>query len=203
MIRVCFLVMGLVLSLTGGLANATPVVSVGNVIAPLNGTVSFQLMVSDSGNAAAQDIEGMLLTLQIGDGSGATPKIQSIDMLTGTIWSGHASSITIPDGGSDPQFAARSILTDTAGDFVVANGVLATVVIDTTGAAPGNYSLKLTGVNGPGSNTDFQNGLGSSVSSVLTNGVLTVPEPASASGVCAMILCLLKRRTPHHRSAAC
>ncbi|MFI5377670.1 MAG: hypothetical protein ACHRHE_00065 [Tepidisphaerales bacterium] len=121
--RVNLLVAGLVLFLAGTAASAAPVVSVGHVYAPLNGTLSFQLTVSDAGNAAAEDIEGMLLTLQIADGTGTTPKVQSIDMLTGTIWTGHGSSAIVPDGGNEPQFASRSIITDAFGDYVNANGV--------------------------------------------------------------------------------
>ena len=69
----------------------------------------------------------MQFSIQIGDGSGLTPSITSIDLLTATIWAGLASTDWPADGGSDPQFASRAIFTDIPGDFVDANGRLATV----------------------------------------------------------------------------
>ncbi|MGA2501468.1 MAG: hypothetical protein ABSH20_27315 [Tepidisphaeraceae bacterium] len=199
--RVSYLVTGLVLFVAGAIASAAPVVSVGTVAGPLNGTVSFQLMVSDTGDAATEDIEGMTLTLQVGDGTNTTPWIEAVDMLSGTIWTGHASLSTLYrlDDASHPQFASWGIYTNDPGDYVNANGVLATVVIDTTGATPGDYSLNVIRVMGSGSDTDFQNGLGESVGSTLTNGVLTVPEPTMASGLCALVLCCLRRRDRAHR----
>ena len=193
--RVSFLVGGLGLFLAGTLASAAPVVNVGTVVGPLAGTVSFQLLVSDLGDIAAEDIEAMTLSLQIrGGGTGTLPTIQPIDILTGTIWSGHASTSLVPDG-TNPQLASVVVFNDAVGDFVNANGVLATVVIDTTGAAPGEYSLNLTGIiPGPGSDTDFQNAEFQSVSSVLTNGILTVPEPSALSLLALAGLATLRHR---------
>jgi hypothetical protein len=151
-----------------------PVISVGNYTAVAGSQVTVQLKVSDLGNVTAQDIEGMTFTVQIDDGTGTAPTIASVDLLTGTVWAGHGSSVFVPSGGSQPQFKTFSVLTGADGNFINPNGLLATIVLDTTGAAKGQYSIKLIGTKISAFDTEFQNHLGSPVKSVITNGTLTL-----------------------------
>ena len=74
----------------------------------------------------------MTFTLQIGAGTGSAPAIGSVNFLTNTIWTGHVSagSVGNPAGGNDPQFQSFSLVTDDFGDFVNANGTLATFTLN-------------------------------------------------------------------------
>ncbi len=158
-----------------------------------------QLTVSNSVDAAASDIEGMTFTVQLADGTGNAPKITSVDLLSGTIWAGHVSpgSIATPSGGDELQFQSRDLLTDNPGDYVDANGLLATVTFDTTGAAAGDYAIQLVGTMTPGSDSAFLDGLGNSLTTTFGEGniTITVPEPSGiALGlVGALALAILVR----------
>jgi hypothetical protein len=170
-------------------ALAAPIVTVGAYTIPVGQSSEPILIdISDSAPAAAEDIEGMVFTLQVASGTGTSPSITSVDLQTDTIWSPVSTSpldVTIPSGGSQPQFASRDILTDNFGEFANANGLLATVDLNTAGVAPGTYALLLTGTIDPGANSQFFNGLGQPVSATFNAGSLTVtsavPEPASAA----------------------
>ncbi len=155
---------------------ANPEVSLNHVYVAKNASQTAQLGVTDGGNAATEDIEGMTFTLQIGAGTGSTPSIGSMDFLTGTIWSGHVSADNIVPaaGGADPQFKSFTLLTDNAGDFVSANGILATATFNATNAALGDYTLKMVGTKDSGSNSQFTNGLGAAVPATFGDGMLTV-----------------------------
>ena len=133
------------------------------------------LAVSDIGNPVTEDIEGMTFTLQIAAGTGASPSISSVNFLTSSIWTGHVSAANVfSAAGSGPQFKSYTLITDNAGDYVNANGTLAAFGISATGAAAGNYSLKLTGTKSPGSDSQFTNGIGNSVAATFGSGTLTV-----------------------------
>jgi hypothetical protein len=170
-------------------ALAAPIVTVGAYTIPVGQSSEPILIdVSDSAPAASEDIEGMVFTLQVASGTGTSPSITSVDLQTSTIWSPVSTSpldVTTPSGGSQPQFASRDILTDSFGEFANANGLLATVDLNTAGVAPGTYALLLTGTIDPGANSQFFNGLGQPVSATFNAGSLTVtsavPEPASAA----------------------
>lgn len=160
--------------------------------------VSAQFTVSNSSPVAASGIEGMTFTLQVADGLGATPKISSLDLLTGTIWAGHVSpaNLTIPIGGNQSQYQSRDIFTDNAGDLVDANGLLATATFDTTGANPGDYLIKLVGTKTVGRDSVLLNGVGEVVPVTFGQGTITitqVPEPDTfILGLLGM--CCLSRR---------
>jgi len=183
---------------SGLAASANPIVSLGNYSIPVGSTQAISINVTDSGNAASEDIEGMTFTIQIAAGTGTAPSIDSVDMLTGTIWQGHvsiANDIT-PSGGNHPQFMVRSLITDNAGDFVNANGLLSTLVLDATGATPGKYTLSLVGTKDPGSDSSFLDGSGDTVPAQFAAGSLTVtaiPEP-TATAILALGGLLLSRR---------
>jgi hypothetical protein len=190
-------------------ATATIMVSVGDYTATTGELVTARLQVSNSSAAALTDVEGMDFLLQIAGGTGTTPKITSIDLLSGTVWFGHVSveSLNPPDGGDEPQFQARNVWTLQPGDFVDANGLLATVTIDTTGAPAGDYALKLIGTKSPNPDSAFLNGMGETVAASFANGKVSVfvPEPMCIIPAgCVLALWLLQRsHGARRRSIAC
>lgn len=148
---------------------------------PPGSTVAAQFFVSNSDAAAASDVEGMTFTVQIADGLGTTPKIMALDLLAGTIWNGHVSvgSIFTPSGGNQLQYQSRDVLTDSPGDYVDANGLLGTAIIDTTGAISGDYIIKLVGTKTAGRDSAFLDSLGNIVPTTFGEGRISilVPEP--------------------------
>jgi hypothetical protein len=150
-------------------------------------TVQAEFTVTNSSPAAASDIEGMTFTAQIASGIATAPKIVSLDLLSGTIWNGHASSGSIftPTGGNQLQYLSCDLLTDKPGDFVDANGLLATVTIDTTGAAVGDYAIKLVGTKTAGRDSEFLDGFGNVIAANFGVATVTisVPEPSGATSL--------------------
>ena len=188
-----------VLLLTVVDAHATPIVTVGTYSAPANTLETISINVTDNASASLEDIEGMTFTLQIGPGTGTAPSIQSIDLTTGTIWSGAVSPGNVSvSAGATSQFESVSLLTDNAGEFVDPNGLLATVVVDTANAAAGPYSLILVGTSDAGSDSQFLNGIGDPVPGTFASGTLTVravPEPSgmlliAIGGLALLAACL-------------
>lgn len=156
-------------------ARANPVVNLGHYYVVKDALAPAEIFVSDSGNAASEDLEGMQFTLQLGAGSLSTPSIGSIDFLSGTIWSGHVSAANVyPSSGTGPQFKSSLLFTDNFGDFVNPNGILATAIFNAAGAAVGDYPIKLTGTIDSGANSKFYNGLGVVVPATFADGMLTV-----------------------------
>ena len=159
------------------------IVNVGSYSVSAGTPIVAQLNVSNTSTAATSDIEGMTFTVQLAAGTGTAPKISSVDLLTGTVWTGHVSPInlTTPTGGNQLEYQSRDILTDTPGDFINANGLLATVTFDTTGAAAGSYAIKLIGTKTAGRDSVFLDGLGDPVTATFGQGNITVnvPEPSS------------------------
>lgn len=124
-----------------------------------------------------QAIDTLNLNVQIEDGLDG-PTIQDVDAIEGTIFDANN------DGGqfdtlADPRLFAATVLTE-FGTAVPADGLLATIFIDTTGLDSGTFDLKLADTfNG---DTDF--GVDSGFAPIIaevTNGRITiVPEPATA-----------------------
>jgi hypothetical protein len=167
----CLLTLGIALPALGN-----PVVSVSHVYIAKNAAQSAAVTVTDGGDAATEDIEGMTFALQISAGIDSTPSISSVDLLTNTIWSGHVSASNVNPAGdvANPQFKLFSIITNNAGEYVSANGTLATATLNTTGAMLGDYTLKLIGTKYPGSDSQFTNGLGNPVAATFGSSTLTV-----------------------------
>ena len=165
--------------LAAATVRAAPVVDLGHQYVRVGGSQSIAFLVSDAGNAATQDIEGMTFTLQIGAGAGNTPSIGTVDFLTGTVWTGHVSpSNVLPAvGATDPQFKSFTLLTDTAGDFVNANGTLVNVTFQALAATSGDFTIKLTNTKDLGSDSQFTSGLGANVPATFNAGTLTVVAP--------------------------
>lgn len=159
-------------------AMASPTVSLGHYFVAKNASQSSLLPVSDTGSAVSEDIEGMTFTLQIGAGTGSTPSISSLDFLTNTVWTNQVSANGIVSAaGSGPQFKSYTLITDNAGDYINANGTLATVTWNAANALPGDYAVKLTATKDPGSDTQFTSGLGNPVPAAFGDGTLTVVLP--------------------------
>jgi hypothetical protein len=99
-------------------------------------------------------------------------------------------------GGSIPQLIGLSILTDTG--TVAANGLLATLMIDTTGFTSGTWDLMLKDTLA--GNTVFWSESANQVPLTIVNGSLTiVPEPTAIVLVLTASLGLfaLRRRAKH------
>ena len=151
-------------------------ISVGNYTAAAVGSqVTIQLKVSDLGNITAQDIEGTTFTVQIDSGDRHAPMIASVDLLTGTVWAGHGSSVFVPSGGSQPQFKTFSVLTG-ARTAIPSTSMACWRRSSSTppGATAGQYAIKLVGTKISAFDTEFQNHLGLPVKSVIINGTLTL-----------------------------
>ncbi len=131
----------------------------------------------------------------LGWGAGGSidgPKISNIDLVSGTIFEGNHTGQN--DLLSLPQVSVQSITT--ANGTVAADGMLATVMIDTTGFMDGEFDLWV-GDTLDGA-TDF-----AGISAVITEGTIRiVPEPASLFGLLAgtgMICAALRRVSTKRR----
>ncbi len=140
---------------------------------------------------AADAVAGCNFNAQIAGGGiayggQAGPAISAVDMETGTIFAGNNTGQS--DLGSLAQLATLSIVT--ASGTVPADGLLATLTIDTTGlATPGaTWPLELgQTLNGP---TDF-----APAPAVITEGTIQIiPEPTSLALLALPALALLRRR---------
>ena len=166
-------------------ASAAPAIAVGDLTL-LPDTPGQTVTLSVTGGDA---VEVLNFNAQIGDGGagGRTgPAITAADVLTGTIFA--ANNLGQDDPGSLPQLAIRSTFTESG--TVPADGLLATLTVDTTGYAGGTFPLLLAGtLNG---DTDF-----GPTAAVITNGTITisdVPEPAGLALLGLGGLGLLGRR---------
>jgi len=142
-----------------------------------------------TGGAAVQ---GINLIIQVADGgpeaggSIVGPQITSVNITSDTIFAGNNTGPAI----SLSFVQLWAVGTSTASGTVAATGKIATVTFDTTGITVGAFDLLLKQtVNG---DTDFAD-----VPANISNGLITVPEPAAATlaGVAWLILLL------RHRSA--
>jgi hypothetical protein len=160
-------------------AHADPVVNLGHYYVAKNSSQSALLPVTDSVSPAVDDIEGMTFSLQIGAGTGSAPAISSVDFLTSSIWTGHvaAANIINPPTASGAQFKSFTLITNSAGEFVNANGTLATLGFNAAGAMPGDYPLKLIGTVDPANDTRFVSGVGNTLAATIGTGMLTVVAP--------------------------
>ncbi|HZZ27325.1 MAG TPA: dockerin type I domain-containing protein [Pirellulales bacterium] len=162
-------------------AHANPIVNLGHYYVAKNSSASISLAVSDTANPAAEDIEGMLFTLQIADGTESLPAINSVNFLSNTIWSGQVApdDVLPASGGNLPQFQSYVVVTDNQGEFVNPSGTLATVSFSAAGAPLGDYDLKLVGTKNSSSDSKFNDGDvdGDIVPAVFGNGILTVVAP--------------------------
>ena len=169
-------------------ALSNPVVQVGNFVASnqsgqSGSTPTFIIYVSDmAANPVAEDIEGMDFTVQLGTGTGSLPAISNVDLTTNTVWTGNVNG---PFGGIDPasgngaQWQSYAVTTsfDTntnTGTVINPNGALAKITLNAAGASAGTIAFKMIGTKDPTRDSAFSDGLGNTVPSSITNGMLTI-----------------------------
>jgi len=119
-------------------------------------------------------VTGFNLRAQIGDGLGpqSEPVFQAINY-TGGIWDVHPFTVMGGPIGGAEQYAQSSLAFNNSGDSVIADGVLATLIIDTTGIAEGTYDLKLSNTD-IGDDSTFVALGGSEIAAMITNGTITI-----------------------------
>ena len=141
-----------------------------------------------------QAIETVNLNVQVGDGTNTNgPTIQGVDAITGTLFAPPNN-----DGGQfdilrDPQVFATTVATP-PGTTIAADGLLATIIIDTTGVNTGTYDLKLADTLNDDTDLGFDINL-NKIEPTISNGQFTVvPEPASVLLLAASGVMLMHRR---------
>lgn len=185
---------------------AVPVIDVPDVVL-LPDTPGQTVEITIRGGDAVQ---GLVFYAQSGDGGPELadaglppgtdgPAITAVDLKTGTIYAAVADEAVDP--GSLPQVAIRSLPISASGVTVTAEGLLATLTIDTTGLTGGTFDLRLNGVlpfddiGGPFTTT-FEAG-GQPVIPQINNGSITIAIPEPAFAAVALFTLAARRR---HRS---
>jgi hypothetical protein len=123
-------------------------------------------------------VSGIDFFVQVGDG-GATvggtdtgPKITSVDLVTGTIFGANNTGVF-----TDPAPLLWGATTTTSSGTVLANGLLATLTVDTSGFTSGQFNLILNPPStGPTAFAD------AGVTTSLTNGWLNIVAPLPLAG---------------------
>ncbi|MEM6393736.1 MAG: PEP-CTERM sorting domain-containing protein [Planctomycetota bacterium] len=177
----------------GSEATAQPVIEVGNVVLAPD-TAGQEVEISVTGG---QPVETLNLLVQIEDGLNvAGPTIQGVDLITGTIFENDN------DGGqfdvdTDPQFFSTGVVTPFTipATTVAADGLIATILVDTTGISSGVFDLKLADTLL--GDTDFgfdENFL--PIEPTIVNGTITVviPEPGTGALLGLVVVAGLLRR---------
>lgn len=164
-----------------------------------------------AGNPAEQ-VAGMNLFAQIADGGPDLPppvtgtidgpEFSGADLLTGTIWNIQPQP-TVPALWPGNQVIVAGVILGTQGSTVPANGLVATLYVDTTGWGPDDdpWELKMA----PGTTIDptgtqlLDGGVPTPnpIPLTITNGMIWVPEPSSVAmliGLLAVIPLLAWKR---------
>lgn len=183
----CLLVLALFVGCLSSAAVAEISIDVGDYDL-LPNTPDQQILVFVTGGDLVQGLDLNVLIADGGPEIGGvieSPAITNTDILTGTIFQNNNTGV-IDLGVSLQQFDARS--TTTAAGTVAADGLLATLTIDTTGFFGGVFPLILsTTPNGP---TAF-----AGVPARITDGSISiVPEPGSCSWGAVSLLAVSWRR---------
>ncbi len=118
-----------------------------------------------------QEVAGLNLYLEMGDGG---PTIEDLNILNGTIFADNNNGqFGVENPDLTPRDEWRTTTTTIALGPIAADGLLATVTIDTTGLTSGTWSLTL------GTGTSFPIG-GSEQVGVLVNGSIQIGDPPVA-----------------------
>ncbi|MFC1597761.1 hypothetical protein ACFL5Q_07485, partial [Planctomycetota bacterium] len=178
----CGLLIGL---LVVGPASAALIIDVGDHILAPNSTGQVVQIFATGWEAGDEQVTGFNLRAQLGDGDGTLdasaagtdfdePVFQSIDF-TGGIWDAYDwGDGGGPVGGAE-YWAQADVTLDETGDAVNANGLIATLTIDTTDYFAGTFALNLAGP--PLGDSDY---VGQPLDDII-NGTITlnaIPEPA-------------------------
>lgn len=136
-------------------------------------------------------VAGMDFVAQVGDGGPSNnfsgpgtilgPNITA-DVVTGTIFAPNHNPPGDPAGGSEGTQTVFQAITTVSGT-VVAEGLIGTIFVDTTGFFTGTWELNMGGGQGPSSGflpalTDFPP-IGVGLGLTIIDGSITVPEPSS------------------------
>lgn len=192
-----------------GFAGAAPLsITVGNyVLQPSEPNLQIPIYATGGDGTAAMDL---YVQLASGDAVAApgTPKIVSVDLVTGTIFAGHTS---IPAPGlvqlSTEQLWTVSISSDLSSDLVFPNNsLIATLTIDTVGVPDFTFFPIILSANNvlgmpsvyydaSGGVHDFQ---------VIDGSISSIPEPASVALLSIALVGLISLRSCRRigRSAA-
>ena len=130
-------------------------------------------------------VRGFRLRAQIGDGldPGAEPLFEITDF-TGGIWDAHPNTITGGVIGGFEQVAQAIVTFDDDKDTAPANGVVVTLLLDTTGFSEGSFDLLLS-ESGIGEDSNFIVPSGDFLEPVITNGTIIISDrlpPGDADG---------------------
>jgi hypothetical protein len=122
-------------------------------------------------------VTGFNLRAQLTGGSPA-PVLQGVTF-GGGIWAGQP--LMVAGGGvvTQPQLAQASAVLVTAGNAVAAEGLLATLTVDTTGVAAGNTFSLLLGGTAIGQDSDFTLTGVTTIAPALTVGTIELVDPAA------------------------
>ena len=171
------------LLMTWAAAGATPLIDVGTFdLRPDEAGQTIQIFVTGS-----DEVQGLEFNAQIGTGASG-PLFEYCDILTDTVFA--ESNTGLNDGSYiDPRrlYVGTSAASGTP---VYADGLLATLLLDTTGLQSGRWPLMLE--NSFEGSTNFA---GADVE--ITNGWLVIeeiPEPASAAVLCLATVLIRRRR---------
>lgn len=180
------------LAVIGSAAQAATIAVGNHFLLPNTAGQSIEIQVT-----GGENITGVDLFVQLGDGGPELvnvglppgtdgPEIDSVDLETGTIFSGTAAQqIDANRFGVVQVFFSSIALSDPppAPQSVPATGKLVTLLIDTTGFATETFDLWLEGVmpavdGGPFDTTLIGMG-GAAIAASITNGTVTIIEPSS------------------------
>jgi len=163
----------------------TIMIDVGDhVLAPNTAGQVIQITAT-SDNPTADQVTGFKTNAQLGDGTGemAEPVFENLDYAD-SIWTEFArTEVGGPVAGAE-QFAQGSVVFNTSGDSVAADGLTVTLVIDTTGFASGQFDLKFKETQ-IGDDSVFIAEGGGDISAVITNGTITIGNPAATLAIAA------------------
>jgi hypothetical protein len=129
-------------------------------------------------------VTGFNLRAQLGDGvGGATEPVFESIVFSGGVWD--AFAFTPASGNAPPvdgaeQVAQTSVVFNNSGDQVAASGLIATLVIDTTGFGAGtSFPLMLRNTQ-IGQDSDFiVTGGGTQAATIFNGSINLIPEPAT------------------------
>ncbi len=182
----------LILGLTGSSAGAALFIDVGSPTL-LPGAPGQEVAIRISNDGPPVDLGGFELLIQVADGGPGAggsivgPRIDGVDLLTGTPFEGHALGGQFPALDNSPQRQFWNVVSLSATLGTGSDLLLATVSFDSTGLSPGTWDLSLSGFEG--ANTRLLDRQGTALDVSIANGTLTVvPEPAASAAIAGCLL---------------